>query len=232
MPEYAGGWMRTGNAQVQPSVFYAKFRKETWICDKNEKREYSFSVKQVNKKNKMESSSRDEKGEAVMSMNIEQLLKDMTLEEKASCAPAMILAHEDGGAPGHPGGRMMCDGPNGLRKQGGKVTWVSTRVSSGLLPHVPPRWRPHLTWTWPPSGRCWATRCQAENIAQAGTGNEHQAFSLAARNFGSITRKIPMYLPRWETYIEGIQSRKSRCQRGSDATNNPGDPDERGFRGG
>ena len=40
-----------------------------------------------------------------MSMNIEQLLKDMTLEEKASLCSGHDFWHtEDGGAPGHPGG--------------------------------------------------------------------------------------------------------------------------------
>lgn len=50
-------------------------------------------------------------------MNVEQLLKEMTLEEKASLCSGEDFWHTKAvGASGDPQ-VMVCDGPNGLRKQ-------------------------------------------------------------------------------------------------------------------
>ena len=70
-----------------------------------------------------------------MSMDIEQLLKDMTLEEKASLCSGHDFWHtktvERLGIPAV----MMCDGPNGLRKQEGPPGY-QREYQGGLLPHV------------------------------------------------------------------------------------------------
>lgn len=102
-----------------------------------------------------------------MSMNIEQLLKDMTLEEKASLCSGHDFWHtktvERLGIPAV----MMCDGPNGLRKQEGEgdhlginesIKAVCFPTSSAVAASFDVDMAYHL-------GEVLGNECQAENIA-------------------------------------------------------------------
>ena len=158
-----------------------------------------------------------------MSMDIEQLLKDMTLEEKASLCSGHDFWHtktvERLGIPAV----MMCDGPNGLRKQEGEgdhlginesIKAVCFPTSSAVAASFDVDMACHL-------GEVLGNECQAENIAMLlGPGMNIKRSPLCGRNFEYYSEDPYVSSQMGKAYIEGIQSRKVGACVKHFATNN------------
>ena len=156
-------------------------------------------------------------------MNIEQILKDMTLEEKASLCSGDDFWHtkavERLGIPQV----MVCDGPNGLRKQeqegdhlgiNDSIKAVCFPTSSAVAASFDKDLAYHL-------GEVLGNECQAENIALLlGPGMNIKRSPLCGRNFEYYSEDPYASSQMGKAYIKGIQSKKVGACVKHFATNN------------
>lgn len=156
-------------------------------------------------------------------MNVEQILKEMTLEEKASLCSGEDFWHtkavERLGIPQV----MVCDGPNGLRKQdqagdhlgiNESIKAVCFPTSSAVAASFDKQLAYHL-------GEVLGNECQAENIALLlGPGMNIKRSPLCGRNFEYYSEDPFASSQMGKAYIEGIQSKKVGACVKHFATNN------------
>lgn len=144
-------------------------------------------------------------------MNVEQLLKEMTLEEKASLCSGEDFWHtkavERLGIPQV----MVCDGPNGLRKQeqGGDHMGINDSIKAVCFPTssaVAASFDKDMAYHL---GEVLGNECQAENIAMLlGPGMNIKRSPLCGRNFEYYSEDPYVSSQMGKAYIKGIQSKK------------------------
>ncbi|MFL6562060.1 MAG: glycoside hydrolase family 3 protein, partial [Bacillus sp. (in: firmicutes)] len=144
-----------------------------------------------------------------MSRDFKQLIKEMTLEEKASLCSGLDFWHLKGierlGIPSI----MVTDGPHGLRKQ------ASSADHLGLLNSVPATCFPSasgLASTWNRSlvekvGIALGEECQAEDVAiLLGPGANIKRSPLCGRNFEYFSEDPFLSSELAACHIQGVQS--------------------------
>ena len=144
-------------------------------------------------------------------MNINEVLKQMTLEEKASMCSGLDFWHFKGvdrlGIPS----LMVCDGPHGLRKQDDaakadmlgineSITAICFPTASALAASFD---RELLTEV----GKTLGKECQAVNIAVLlGPGNNIKRSPLCGRNFEYFSEDPYLASELAAAHIDGVQS--------------------------
>lgn len=156
-------------------------------------------------------------------MDVEQLLKEMTLEEKASLCSGEDFWHtkavERLGIPQV----MVCDGPNGLRKQdqGGDHMGINESIKAVCFPTssaVAASFDKDMAYHL---GEMLGNECQAENIAMLlGPGMNIKRSPLCGRNFEYYSEDPYVSSQMGKAYIKGIQSKKVGACVKHFATNN------------
>lgn len=143
-------------------------------------------------------------------MEIKQIVKELTLEEKASLCSGSDFWHtqeiERLGIPRV----MMCDGPNGLRKQEGEgdhlginesIKAVCFPTSSAIASSFNRGMARRL-------GEVLGEECQAENVAMLlGPGVNIKRSPLCGRNFEYYSEDPYLSAEMASAYIKGIQSK-------------------------
>ena len=133
-----------------------------------------------------------------MHLNIEQLISELTLEEKAQlCSGRDFWMTQDIERLGIPK-VMMCDGPNGLRKQPGEadhlginksIETVCYPTASAVAASFDPEMLEEL-------GHVLGQECQAENVAMLlGPGVNMKRSPLCGRNFEYFSERVSLPLP-------------------------------------
>ncbi len=142
-------------------------------------------------------------------MNIETLLKNLTLEEKASLCSGEDFWHTKAirrlGIPAV----MMCDGPNGLRKQEGDADHLGLNVSVKAV-CFPTSSAVAASFDIELSRRLGETlgrECQAENVSMLlGPGVNIKRSPLCGRNFEYYSEDPYQSSQMATAYIQGLQS--------------------------
>ncbi len=142
-------------------------------------------------------------------MNVEQVLSQMTLEEKASLCSGRDFWHtkavERLGVPGV----MMCDGPHGLRKQVGEGDHLGINVSietncyptASALANSFDREALHTL------GTVLGRECQAEDVAMLlGPGLNMKRSPLCGRNFEYFSEDPYLAGELGAAYIQSLQA--------------------------
>ncbi len=143
------------------------------------------------------------------SMNIEALLKDLTLEEKASLCSGDDFWHTKAIQRLGITAVMMCDGPNGLRKQEGdadhlglneSIKAVCFPTSSAVAASFDVELARRL-------GETLGKECQAENVSMLlGPGVNIKRSPLCGRNFEYYSEDPYQSSQMAAAYIQGLQS--------------------------
>lgn len=144
------------------------------------------------------------------SFDVEQILKEMTLEEKAQMCSGRDFWHtQDIDRLGVPS-VMMCDGPNGLRKQKGtgdhlgineSIETVCYPTSSAMAASFDTQ----LLQEW---GELLGEECQAEQVSMLlGPGINMKRSPLCGRNFEYFSEDPYLAGKLAAAYVSGLQSR-------------------------
>ncbi len=143
-------------------------------------------------------------------MNIEHLLSELTLEEKASlCSGADFWRTKPIERLGIPK-VMMCDGPNGLRKQLGEGDHlgINESIKAVCFPTsgaVAASFDRNLAQT---IGETLGNECQAENVSMLlGPGVNIKRSPLCGRNFEYYSEDPLLSAQMATAYIKGLQSK-------------------------
>ena len=143
-------------------------------------------------------------------MDAEQVLKALTLEEKAALCSGRDFWHtkavERLGVPGV----MMCDGPHGLRKQMGEGDHLGTRTSIETICYPTAA---ALASSFDRSvmerlGEALGQECQAENVAMLlGPGLNIKRSPLCGRNFEYYSEDPCLAGEMGAAFVKALQSR-------------------------
>ena len=143
-------------------------------------------------------------------MDAEQVLKALTLEEKAALCSGRDFWHtkavERLGVPGV----MMCDGPHGLRKQTGEGDHLGTRTSIETICYPTAA---ALASSFDRSvmerlGEALGQECQAENVAMLlGPGLNIKRSPLCGRNFEYYSEDPCLAGEMGAAFVKALQSR-------------------------
>ncbi len=142
-------------------------------------------------------------------MNIEQILSQMTLEEKASLCSGRDFWHtkavERLGVPG----AMMCDGPHGLRKQVGEGDHLGINVSieTNCYPTASALANSFDREVLHTLGTALGQECQAEDVAMLlGPGLNMKRSPLCGRNFEYFSEDPYLAGELGAAYIQSLQA--------------------------
>lgn len=144
------------------------------------------------------------------SFDVEEMLKEMTLEEKAQICSGRDFWHtQDIERLGIPS-VMMCDGPNGLRKQEGKgdhlginksIETVCYPTSSAMASSFDMELLEEL-------GKVLGVECQAEQVGMLlGPGVNMKRSPLCGRNFEYFSEDPYLAGELAAAYVKGVQSK-------------------------
>ncbi len=142
-------------------------------------------------------------------MNIEQILSQLTLEEKASLCSGRDFWHtkaiERLGIPGV----MMCDGPHGLRKQVGEGDHLGINVSieTNCYPTASALANSFDREVLRTLGTALGQECQAEDVAMLlGPGLNMKRSPLCGRNFEYFSEDPYLAGELGAAYIQSLQA--------------------------
>lgn len=143
-------------------------------------------------------------------MDIEKIVSQLTLEEKASLCSGSDFWHtqpvERLGIPGI----MMCDGPNGLRKQKGEGDHmgINESISTVCYPTASAMASSFDTELLGQLGEALGEECQAENVGMLlGPGLNMKRSPLCGRNFEYFSEDPYLAGKLGAAYIRGLQGR-------------------------
>ncbi len=156
-------------------------------------------------------------------MNIEQMITEMTLQEKASLCSGRDFWHSKNidrvGVPSV----MMCDGPNGLRKQKGEGDHlgINESISTVCYPTASAVAASFDTDMVQKLGETLGEECQREHVTMLlGPGVNMKRSPLCGRNFEYYSEDPYMAGSMAAAYIRGLESKHiSACMKHF-ATNN------------
>lgn len=144
-----------------------------------------------------------------MHHDIEQLLKELTLEEKAQlCSGRDFWMTQDIERLGIPK-VMMCDGPNGLRKQPGESDHlgINKSIETICYPTASAVAASFDTEMLEELGHILGQECQAENVGMLlGPGVNMKRSPLCGRNFEYFSEDPYLTGKLAAAYIRGLQS--------------------------
>lgn len=142
-------------------------------------------------------------------MNIEKILSEMTLEEKASLCSGRDFWHTKAidrlGVPGV----MMCDGPHGLRKQVGEGDHLGINVSieTNCYPSASALANSFDREVLHALGTALGQECQAEDVAMLlGPGLNMKRSPLCGRNFEYFSEDPYLAGELGAAYIQSLQA--------------------------
>ncbi len=142
-------------------------------------------------------------------MNMKELLKELTLEEKASLCSGEDFWHTKAIERLDIPAVMMCDGPNGLRKQEGDADHLGLNVSIPAVcfptsSAVASSFDVNLVHKL---GETLGKECQAENVSMLlGPGVNIKRSPLCGRNFEYYSEDPYQSTQMATAYIKGLQS--------------------------
>lgn len=141
-------------------------------------------------------------------MNIEKIMKELTLEEKASLYSGSDFWHtqpvERLGIPAV----MMCDGPNGLRKQKGEGDHlgINESIETVCYPTASAMAASFDTDLLEELGKLLGEECQAEHVGMLlGPGVNMKRSPLCGRNFEYFSEDPYLAGELAAAYIDGLQ---------------------------
>ena len=144
-----------------------------------------------------------------MKLDIETLLQELTLEEKAQlCSGRDFWMTQDNERLGIPK-VMMCDGPNGLRKQPGEADHlgINKSIETVCYPTASAVAASFDTDMLEDLGHTLGQECQAENVAMLlGPGVNMKRSPLCGRNFEYFSEDPYLAGKLAAAYIRGLQS--------------------------
>lgn len=158
---------------------------------------------------KSESDNKNQLWRIMMKRNIGELIRQMSLEEKASLCSGLTFWHTKGierlGIPS----LMVTDGPHGLRKQDGGADHlgISESIQSTCFPSaagVASSWNRSLIKKM---GEALGKECQAEDVAiLLGPGANIKRSPLCGRNFEYFSEDPYLSSEMAASHIKGVQS--------------------------
>lgn len=144
-----------------------------------------------------------------MKFDVEQILSQMTLEEKAQFCSGQDFWYTQGFPHLNVPPVMMCDGPNGLRKQLGEGDHLGINESIETVCYpsasaMASSFDAQLMEKW---GHLLGQECQAENVAMLlGPGVNIKRSPLCGRNFEYISEDPYQAGQMAASYIRGLQA--------------------------
>ena len=142
--------------------------------------------------------------------DVEQVLAAMTLEEKAqTCSGRDFWMTQDNERLGIPK-VMMCDGPNGLRKQPGEADHlgINKSIETVCYPTASAVAASFDTDMLEELGHILGQECQAEHVAMLlGPGVNMKRSPLCGRNFEYFSEDPYLAGKLAAAYIRGLQAR-------------------------
>ena len=143
-------------------------------------------------------------------MNVEQIIKEMTPEEKAQMCSGRDFWHtQDNERLGIPK-VMMCDGPNGLRKQIGEgdALGINESIKTVCFPTAAAMASSFDTDLLRELGETLGDECRAEKVGMLlGPGINIKRSPLCGRNFEYFSEDPYLAGKLAASYIKGLQSR-------------------------
>ena len=143
-------------------------------------------------------------------MNAEQVLKEMTLEEKAAFCSGRDFWHTKAiGRLGVPS-VMMCDGPHGLRKQEGEGDHlgINKSIETVCYPSAAALASSFDRDVMRRLGEALGQECQAENVAMLlGPGLNIKRSPLCGRNFEYFSEDPTLAGEMGAAYVQALQSK-------------------------
>ena len=142
-------------------------------------------------------------------MNVEKILSQMTLEEKASLCSGRDFWHTKAiqrlGVPSV----MMCDGPHGLRKQVGEgdLLGINASIETNCYPTASALANSFDREVLHTLGTALGQECQAENVAMLlGPGMNMKRSPLCGRNFEYFSEDPYLAGELGAAYIQSLQA--------------------------
>ncbi len=143
-------------------------------------------------------------------MNVQEILKQMTLEEKAAFCSGHDFWHTKAiGRLGVPS-VMMCDGPHGLRKQEGKGDHlgINKSIETVCYPTAAALASSFDRDVMKQLGKALGQECQAENVAMLlGPGLNIKRSPLCGRNFEYFSEDPYLAGEMGAAYVQALQSK-------------------------